>query len=257
MQLSCPQCSAQIPAENINIQQMVAVCPNCDTVFEFNSPRSSKSKIRKVKQPHNLAMQENDTLRMRFRTNFRLDRNQAFLTSGGLALVFTFVTAIISEDMIADGNFTPVIPLPFLLVALAMFYWMALTVFNHTEIEMDDEAITVARKPLPNFLNPNPHVVNLNGVEAIRVAETDASVKEQYDTPRFRIWAEMTDGRQKTIVTDLIEDYAFYVAQHLNERLENPVQSDYVDLSHLMDDETKHEDVLYEDNLPKSSASSR
>src|SRR3970040_208257 len=92
MQLTCPNCGAQIPSENIHIQQMTAVCPACSTVFRFEPPQA-KIKRRKVTQPANLTVRESDQqLSLSFRTNFRLDKNETFLTTGIMSLIFTFLT---------------------------------------------------------------------------------------------------------------------------------------------------------------------
>jgi uncharacterized Zn finger protein len=37
MGLKCPVCGAAIPAENINIQEMVALCDQCGHVFSFKT----------------------------------------------------------------------------------------------------------------------------------------------------------------------------------------------------------------------------
>ncbi len=96
---------------------------------------------------------------------------------------------------------------------------MALTVFNKTHIKMDEESIAVKRRPLPNPLNQG-HEVSLAGVTAIKYEETAISKKEAYDTPRYIVWADTEDGSRRTIVNDVIEDYAVYIAQHLEERLQ-------------------------------------
>ena len=66
MQVNCPNCGEKLPAENINIQKMTAVCPACDTVFSFDLP-ADKAKRRKVKQPAKLNLRDdNDRLQMEF-----------------------------------------------------------------------------------------------------------------------------------------------------------------------------------------------
>ena len=35
MALHCPHCGTEIPSENINIQGMVALCSDCNHVFNF------------------------------------------------------------------------------------------------------------------------------------------------------------------------------------------------------------------------------
>lgn len=247
MQITCPNCGEQIAAENINIQKMVAVCAHCDTVFSFDTPHA-KLKRRKVKQPKQLTLTEGDTLQMAFRTNFRLDKSGDFLTSVFASGGFSFVGfMMLNEYMMGDESL--LIPLAFFLLStLLAYYWLVLTVYNKTHIEMDDEVITVSRQPLPNLLR-QPIEVQLSGVVAIRCEETAISKKEGYDTPRFRVYAELEDGRQRQIVSDLTEEYAYFVTERLNERLHD-IPEDVVehDLAHLMDVDADLPDVAISDD---------
>jgi hypothetical protein len=132
---------------------------------------------------------------------------------------------------LADGK--PIIlPLIFAGVSLVLFYYAALVAFNKTHIDLDNTRIRVSRRPLPNPLD-QAHDLRLSGITAVRVEETRTSKKEGYDTPRYRVWAETEDGGQKLIVNDVIEDYAQFIAQTLNEYL--PAEP-APQLSHLEDD---------------------
>lgn len=244
MQLSCPNCGETIAAENINIQQMAAVCAACNTVFAFDLP-DVKAKRRKVKRPKYLNLQEDDTLHMAFRTNFRLDRHEEFILSVMGSLFLTFMTAIMINEYLVD-DISILFPVMFGLGALALYYRLALAVYNKTHIEMDDETIHVSRRPLPGLFN-SAHEIDLSGVVAIRCEETPKSTKEGYDTPRYNVWAEMTGGNRKIIIGDLIDDYAFYVAQLLNERLDSDADTD---IAHLVDDaaELERDDTVIEDS---------
>jgi hypothetical protein len=215
MQVTCPNCSEKVSAENINIHKMTAVCAACDTVFPFELTES-KAKRRKVKPPDKLILHDSEPLHMEFWTNFRLDRNEAFLSSaiGGVSMT------ILAFLLFASAGAPPILAVISLLVAFALFYWFALIVVNKTHIEMSEEAIRVTRKPFPNPLNQG-YKVSLAGVRAIKYEETAISKKEAYDTPRYRVWAEMLDGSRRTIVNDVIEQYAIFIAQRLEEQLES------------------------------------
>jgi hypothetical protein len=219
MQLVCPNCGEPIPASHINIQKLAAVCPACNTVFSFEpEPAQAKLKRQKVKQPLHLELlDEADTLHMAFRTNFRLDKDASFLSNAVLSLLFTFIT-FITVNIYLVGQVSLLIPIIFGLVAVSFYYFLALIAYNQTHIEMNDETIRVYRKPLASVFS-RVHEVSLAGVVAIRCEETAISKKEAYDTPRYAVWAEMADGRQKRIVNDVIEDYGYFIAQHLHERL--------------------------------------
>lgn len=235
MHLNCPNCGAQITAENINVQQLVAVCAACDTVFPFKAPTDAdddKIKRRKVKQPRYMQVYEDDQLHLAFRTNFRLDKSEAFTTSAILSTVFTLMTILMTFlAFTEDAPF--ILPLIFGSVALGALYRLALVVYNRTHIDMDDDTITVSRKPLPAFII-QPQEVSLAGVTAITYEETPASQKEGYDTPRFRVWAERMDGSRRMIVNDVIEDYAIFITQCLDERLNRATE---VEVSRLEDRE--------------------
>jgi hypothetical protein len=215
MQVRCPNCGLKATAENINIQKMTAVCAACDTVFPFDLPEAkAKTKWRDVRQPEKLVLRDAETLRMEFATNFRLEQNGDFIVSmlGGPGLILLGLLMVGAEDV---PSFAPLV---LFAMAAGIFYWLALNVLNKTHIEMDEDAITVERKPFPNPLRQKLEIP-LDGVTAIKYEETAISKKEAYDTPRYRVWAETTDGISRTIVNDVIEDYAVYIAQALQERL--------------------------------------
>jgi len=217
MKIYCPECGERVPATNINIQKMTAVCPACDTVFQFEPPEP-KMKRRKVKKPDQMTITETEThLEVAFRTNFRLDRDETFLSSAsaaGMGLMMTFFTA----GAFFSGEVSLLLPLVIALLTVAAFYWMALRVYNQTHIRISDERIQVSRQPLPNPLVQH-HTIGLVGVERIRYEETPASKREGYDTPRFNVWAETVDKTRKMIISDMVEEYAVYITQYLNQHL--------------------------------------
>jgi hypothetical protein len=237
MQLICPHCGEPVSSDHINIQRMAAVCPACHNVFQFD-PSAPKIKRRKVKPPHQLTSNETEShLNIAFRTNFRLDRNEGFLSAAILSVLFTFITILLTGRYLTHPV-SALIPLGFGLVTALLYYWLALVTYNKTHIEVSDEKIKVSRRPLPNLLT-QPHTIGVSGIEIIRYEETVASRKEGYDTPRYNVWAEMADGNHKIIVGDVVEDYAVFVSQQLNEFLDLEAAPD---VSRLLDTEPEAED---------------
>ena len=252
MQLVCPNCGENVPAENINIQQMAAVCSACDTVFQFDLPKP-KLKTRKVKQPEHLDMRDTeDRLHLAFRTNVHLGKNENFVGVSVLTAAFTFISLLTLGGSLADD--VPIFMAgSFLVVTLFLYYLLTLMVYNKTHIEMDDSQITVSRKPLPNPLE-QPNTITLGGVEMVRFEETPASIKEGYDTPRYRVWAETESGIRKPIVNDVTEEYAIFIAQRLNERLHEGVDDAALNLARLVDDAPTSE---IDDSAAQGSAQTR
>ncbi|MEM9950630.1 MAG: hypothetical protein AAF846_03440 [Chloroflexota bacterium] len=233
MQLTCPNCGRLIQATNINVHDKIAVCDNCDTVFEFAMP-TEKAKRRKVKQPAGLTLNEGHNLSMAFRTNWRLDSNQEFISSAVLTGTFIVLTNFMSVGALS-GEIPLAMPFIFAMLSIFMIYLTMLNVYNQTQITLVDDHIDVMRKPLPTLFNKGKRI-SLHGVEAIHCAETEASKEYNYDTPRYIIWAQTVDGNRRPIVTDLVEDYAYFVTQKLNEYLQS-------------DDVTRLQDTASAENL--------
>ncbi len=246
MQLTCPNCAEQVKAENINIQQMVAVCSHCDTIFQFDTPESNKPKRRKIKRPLKLQIVDrDDKLHMAFRTNFRLDTHENFIGSLIGSFAFTFMTLLFGSELLGSGDIPFIFPLGFGLVAFFCYYMVALIAFNKTHIKMNDDKILISRKPLPSIFNHMTEI-DLGGVVSIHCEETEISKEKQYDTPRYRVWAEMANGTRKTIVNDVIDDYGYFIAQQLQVRLHH--EADY-DASRLEDSESTLEDAELLDEI--------
>lgn len=235
-QLICPECGGSVTADNINIQKMTAVCAACDTVFQFDTPEAAtpKAKRRKVRQPQHLALQENgDTLRMAFRTNWRLDQESEVQGLGTAAVVMLLASIVSLGDLFAGEAASLAPTLIFGLLTGIVVYMIGLRLYNQTHIDMDADVIRVSRQPLPS-LRSEIHNISLSGVTAIIAEETKASIEKEYDTPRFAIWAVRADGTRRLIVTDLVEDYAYFVAQQLDQSLH---ADDLVDTTRLLDGE--------------------
>ncbi|MAU12009.1 MAG: hypothetical protein CL607_19455 [Anaerolineaceae bacterium] len=220
MQITCPNCGQTITAEHINIQKMAAVCPACHHVFSFDLP-TAKTKRRKVKQPGGLTLRDEDhLLSMSFRTNWRLERNENLLgmVIGGSSM--SVVTALLVSEYFSSGDVPFILPIFIALIALVMFYAAAVITYNKTHISMTDYEIQVKRGPLP-ATDSTPQRIDLAGVVSIGYEETVASKKEGYDTPRYRLWAEMADGTRRTILNDLVKDYAAFISQRMQEHLDD------------------------------------
>lgn len=244
MQVVCPHCGEKIPSANINIQRMTAVCPVCDAVFNFDLA-DTRVKRRKVKPPQHLALDETERqVTIAFRTNFRLDKSEAFLTSAGLSLFTTFLTVFLINRSFSEPG-AAFVAMGFGLITVFLYYSLALLAYNKTHIEISDDQIEVSRKPIPNPLAQSKNI-SLSGIRKIRYEETPTSKERGYDTPRYNVWADTVDGNRKFIVSDVIEDYAVFITQRLNELLEEGISPD---LSRLSDDER----ITDEENAPAES----
>lgn len=230
MQLTCAQCGQPVPTDHINIQQMVAACPACGDVFQFTLAKP-KLKRRKVRQPRHLQIREAERLHIAYRTLFRLDKDDNFIASAISSAVLTLATFIIIGSYLA-GEVTFILPLILGLVTLPVYYWLGLIVLNKTHIDMNSASIKVSRQPLPHI--GQTRQIDLLDVISVSTEETKASKQEEYDTPRYHVWANRSDSGRKIIVSDVTEDYAYFIVQKLDEYLQRGAD---VDTSRLAMDE--------------------
>jgi hypothetical protein len=251
MQLNCPQCGTAIPATQINVQKLVAICPACDHLFSFDPPNNAKTKRRKVKKPEAFQIEESARgLHMAYRTNFRLDRDITFNNSLVLGLMFSFAAILMvsAGELLVSAGFT--------VWAAFSFYALALRVYNKTHIDMHSDTITVTRQPIANPID-RPDTIDLSGVEAFTCEETPISIRESYDTRRYRVLAQRTDGTTQIIVNDLVGDYGYFIAQQLREQLDweraDGAHADMLDSRRLQADERPSID----DDMPASAREKR
>ena len=212
MQPVCPQCLQPVEADQVNIQQMVALCSACNSIFELR-PGLQRRKARKVQRPTGLHLHDGDPLTFMFRTNFRLEKNEHFVNSAVMSAVFSLVT-ILMIALTMTGEVTLFMPVFFAAMAFATLYWLASIAWNHTEIAASGTSLMVSRRPLP--VASSSRVLDLTNVEAFYAEETVASQQEGYDCPRFHVWASETAGGRRLVVGDLTEEYATYIASRLD-----------------------------------------
>ena len=222
MEVKCPRCGTPAIAENINMSQMAALCVKCVSLFPLELA-ASKRKPRKFKRPAGLRVEHGDELRLAFRTNFRLDKNEAFISSAVMSGIFSLVTLLMAT-LYLEGEMPLMLPLMFMIMSLAGYYALATIAWNSTRIVYDGGRLRVSRGPLPSLTRERE--VGLAAAESVSAEETSASRTNEYDTARFHVWANMRDGSRRLVVADLTEDYAGYIAGQLEARLREAYEAD-------------------------------
>lgn len=213
--LHCPSCSAAIPPERIDVQQMVATCPNCGAVFNFADTVASarKSKRRKTKQPDYIthsADQHGVRLSLPLLTTRQNRIGYLALSSFILLIWLVAVSAIASDSADPAGLlFVTVLFVP-MIAAFLLSYFVRQT-------------ITVK----PDKLS---HVLQLAGVPLYqrRLADgiyVDAHLEETSATrestlpSRYNLFAQRADGQHDIFLQHLPEEMALYVQQALSDHL--------------------------------------
>jgi DNA-directed RNA polymerase subunit M/transcription elongation factor TFIIS len=230
MQLRCEKCGALIPATSINIQEQIAVCSQCNSVFSFAGRVARKSKQRKVKQPDRVMLTEtDDSVEIQFRWLHVMKWYEHWITA---LLIIGFASFVGSAlGIILNGGVFLALTLGLGLSAGAAFclYLLILTLVNQIRITMDETTIGAEHTPMPLW---GTHSADPR--EVVRVYcqpnRTNSSTSNYYN-----VQLVLYDEREITLV-NLPREIAFYVQQTVEAYLEG-------DTEELPQDDEALEDV--------------
>jgi len=217
MQVACPQCQAPVCAENINIQEMMALCSACSSVFSIARERQ-KQKRRRLRQPKALQVSQDDqSLRLAFRSHFHLRRSENFRAAAVMSAVFPLISLLMWSLYFGGEELPLVVPLLFMVLGSGAIYSLATMAYNKTRIVMDEARLRVSRGPLPSFSAVRD--LDLADVESMGAAEAASPQPGDYEGPLYHVWAGRTDGGRTVVVGDRPEAEAFFTARRLEDEL--------------------------------------
>ncbi len=217
MKLSCPECGAQIPADNINLDRMVAKCGECNAVFGFGdqfgaSDQRSVARL-PVPRPANVQI-EQDGAELRF-TRQWFSPAMAFLAlfaifwNGFMAVWFGIAIMSRLWPMALFGTLHGAIGLFVAYYALAGF-------LNSTMIRVGMGEIEVTHGPLPWFGNrrlETAAIAQLYVKEVLRNRRNSTSLTHEVHVAR-------RDGGHVTLLSGLeSSEQALYLEQEIERSL--------------------------------------
>lgn len=245
MHLVCPECGETIPANNINVQKLIAVCPACAAVFPFDLPHDHP-KRRKVKPPQDMRIDEDDDrLHLVFHTGTSLEQNQTTAALFLMTLLAALLTVLLGMSygtaLTGTGGLLLVLGAGFFTLSFA--YGVLLGLLNRTHVDVTRETIHVAHRPFPA----------LHQHESVAVSDVQRIVCERIvtvtpDTPKYRVQAELTDGSPHMIVNGVTERYAYFVAQCIQQHLDETLP----DIARLCDPAERPDEQPDEQDAPAS-----
>jgi DNA-directed RNA polymerase subunit M/transcription elongation factor TFIIS len=179
MELKCPNCGEFIPAENINIQEMVALCGKCQHVFAFTrSAIARKTKRRIPPQPERVRVRSDDD-------GLELSYRLVFGSGSKFGLVMATLGAVVSTILLVSASVShepPSLQFFFTLLALVFSYAAAVGVTTTTTITADTQYLEVRSGPLPFPIKDDK---TLSTADIMRV-----SFEETYDNLKM-LWCSV------------------------------------------------------------------
>lgn len=210
MELNCPHCGAPIPASDINIQALLAVCGRCDQVFSINREAFARKQKRRplVTPPRLRVIETTDRLELSFRLVFGPGAVFGLVMASIGALVLSLVMGLAGSE----GA-----PLPVLLImgimAAVLAYTVAAFLTTTTCITVDASGLEITSGPLP-FPATDDKTLSLHEVK--RVFYEQSVEAWPPGMPAHVVRAELTDGSTITLLSSLPYAHARYIAATLN-----------------------------------------
>lgn len=208
--LHCANCDAPIPAKNVNIQTMMAVCDQCDTVFKFDERVVSKAKRAKIKAPPNFTVTEtDDSLEISYLYRQHLGGGEMAVMFGSLIGLLVSGSVLIA----VKGVLAPTLIMG--AVALFCLYLIAAFLLDRAHIIIDDESIKHIEKPIYGFSN---RTFDRDEVERVYCKPVDANQLNNADA-YYSVILVMADGSEGKLIQYTKRNIAFYIERMLTQRL--------------------------------------
>jgi hypothetical protein len=238
MELKCPNCGEFIPVENINIQEMVALCGKCQHVFAFTrSTIARKAKRRIPPQPKRVhVLVDDDGLELSFRFVFGSGAKFGLVMATFATVVSTLllVNAFLSHEPTSLLFF-------FALIALVFSYVATVGVTTTTTITADTQHLEVSSGPLPFPIKDDK---TLSTADITRVSFEETYESNSPLPPSYNVYAELLDGARISVVTSLPRAHAQYIAATLDDYLHQDIDAGSMESGDDAFDGIEHLDTL-------------
>ena len=230
MQIVCESCGAVVPADNLNLERMVAMCVACDAVFAFQvdaAPRRREN----IARPEKLQVERRGDETV-VRRSWRSPLAGAFL------LLFAAMwNGIVWTGYVMTGDDQSMIfrwfLIPFQLIGFGVAYFALAVFVNTTTLTVSRRRLVVRHGPLPFPGNVDMDPGDIEQVfvdEQLNVHRHENSSSSSVSRS-YRLQARLKDGTKKTLIRALPDaDEALWLEQLLKDELgiaDRPVRGEY------------------------------
>jgi hypothetical protein len=211
--LHCANCGATIPAKNVNIHSMMAVCEQCDTVFKFDETvvGAGKAKRAKIKTPGNFTVTEDEDGGLEISYLYR----EHYGSSEWAAVIFGFIGLIFSSSIVlaTRGVMPPL--LIFGGVALFCLWILVAYLLNRAHITINDDSVQYFETPIYGFSNRKFDREDLVRIYCKPVDANELNNADAY----YSVVLVYDDGSERKLIHYAQRDIAVYIQQMLTRHL--------------------------------------
>lgn len=238
MQIHCPKCGQSVPAEDVNLDRMLAKCPACNEVFSFGGdgaserlPTAPRRAEKNVPRPADITVVDTRRNEVVAPAAYRAPaetgdpdalvlRRRWFAWPSVFLIVFavgwdSFLIFWYGAVLTQDGApwIAIVFPLVHVAVGVGVTYAAVAQVLNVTEIRADRQTVRVTQGPIPyrgNFTLPTERLRQL----FVRPANGSKSPSS------WEIMADTTDDTVVKVLGSLpTRDHALFIEHAVEQHL--------------------------------------
>ena len=231
--LTCKNCGAAIPLENIINDGRIAVCPYCDTVHYLEEetvpfpekPKREEKQKRSIPDKFSLE-QVPEGVELKYRWLGKQHFGLLFFAIFWNCFLLIFVPAIL-----ASGEAFPLLfMIPFVLVGVGMAYYVLTGFLNRTTIMINREGLDISYAPIPTIGTTNK-TVDRRAIEQVYCTRRVAYESNNVPVYVFDVHYVEKGGGDETLVKGLDDlNKAVFIEQQIERiyKIEDmPVDTEY------------------------------
>jgi hypothetical protein len=219
MQINCKQCGAQVPAEHINLDRLIAKCTSCHSVFSFADQIEDTTSVQPVERVA-------APMPKRFEVNTSGGRLE--ITRRWFSFKFIFLTfftlfwdgfMVVWFGIAISQGIWPMAAFGTLhgAVGIGLLYYVLAGYLNKTVITVDKRELAIAHGPLPWFGNKQ---MNPKDIEQLYCKEKIHHSRRSTNYS-YEVHAILRGGTHEKILSGLDEsEQVLYIEQEIERFLE-------------------------------------
>lgn len=218
MKLNCPECNSNIVTQDMNLDNMMAKCSQCDELFSFGDLFKNTPPAYSTPRPDRITIQKiGSGLQLEYRWFTWVAIVFTLFTIFWNGFMLFFIINVIDIFSYTDGklifnglgNLFPGIFLPHLWVGLFMIYFTLTLYINKTTIFVDPHQLQIRHSPLPWRGN---HTIQRANIEQLYTKINHRNNGKG----TYEVHAILKEDKSKKILSGLeTSDFALYIEQEL------------------------------------------
>jgi len=238
LDLQCPQCNHAVNGSDININNTLAKCTNCNSLLFLDNDDNffKRNNNRRNERPEMIIPEGTEIINLPSSLDIRINW---FKSSNRSTLLFlSFFTVMwnimlmpIAAGMISNGDILSLWPLAFHLAAgLGLAYTTLKVYINYTDIYVTKDSITIGQKPLKTPFSKDKMIpsADLTQLYVSKYMTGSTNGKTNY---AYGLYAITKTGKKIKLVDRMNKETQLYLEQEIERYLDledKPVSGEIV-----------------------------